>query len=284
MKSLHQNYPDTSFAEKLIQRSPLETSKQREILRTYKQLILFKESELSSTNYLNILGYNVCFTSLQNLKQFFYEIFVETQYYFHTEKEKPLIIDGGSNFGLSIFFFKYVYPNCKIIAFEPEEKAYEILKRNIETNRLKDVKLENFAVGKESEEAEFYSDPDNPGSPIASLNNERMSKKTTTINQKRLSNYIDRGIDFLKLDVEGAETDILSELVSASKMPWFEQGIIEYHHHITPSEDKFSEILKLLENENFGYQITSFAHPKKRKQNKDAFQDILLFIYNKSKK
>lgn len=283
MKSLHQNYPDTSFAEKQIKRSPLPKEKQKEILRSYKQLILFKESELARSNYLNILGYNVCFTSLQNLKQFFYEMFVETQYYFHTDKESPLIIDGGSNFGLSIFFFKYVYPKAKIIAFEPEEKAYEILKRNIEINRLKNITIENFAIGKEISETDFYSDPENPGSPLASLDKKRMSKQTNKISQKKLSDYINEDIDFLKLDVEGAELDIIKELTVSEKIGRVNQAIIEYHHHIDPNEDNLSELLKLLEESNFGYQITAFAHPKNRKDNKGLNQDVLVYAYNKSK-
>jgi hypothetical protein len=118
---------------------------------------------------------------------------------------------------------------------------------------------------------------------MASLDKKRMSKQTNKISQKKLSDYINEDIDFLKLDVEGAELDIIKELTVSEKIGRVNQAIIEYHHHIDPNEDNLSELLKLLEESNFGYQITAFAHPKNRKDNKGLNQDVLVYAYNKSK-
>ncbi len=53
---------------------------------------------------------------------------------------------------------------------------------------------------------------------------------------------------------------------------------IEYHHHINPKNDVLSEMLKILEKEGFGYQISTFLRPP---FDKWKFQDILIYVYQK---
>ena len=41
------------------------------------------------------------------------------------------VIDCGANIGMSITYFKRLYPKSKIIGFEPDPKIFETLKKNI---------------------------------------------------------------------------------------------------------------------------------------------------------
>jgi FkbM family methyltransferase len=43
----------------------------------------------------------------------------------------PVIIDCGGNIGLSVLYFKYLFPNSVITVFEPSPPVFEILKENI---------------------------------------------------------------------------------------------------------------------------------------------------------
>lgn len=48
------------------------------------------------------------------------EIFVDEYYKFKSDNESPVIYDCGSNVGTSCAYFKMIYPNSKIKAFEAE--------------------------------------------------------------------------------------------------------------------------------------------------------------------
>ena len=54
--------------------------------------------------------------------------------------------------------------------------------------------------------------------------------------------------------------------------------VIEYHHHIAQDKDAFSRIIRLLEDEGFGYQIDGTqTRPLKAGQ----YQDLLIYAYRK---
>jgi len=79
-----------------------------------------------------------------------------------------------------------------------------------------------------------------------------------------LSNYMNDYVDFLKMDIEGSEKLAIEELSEKDKLKLINEIIIEYHHHINDGEDNFSEILKIIEGNGFGYQIISY--------NRDTFK------------
>ena len=86
--------------------------------------------------------------------------------------------------------------------------------------------------------------------------------------------------NLLKIDIEGAEDVVLAELACSNKLALIKQMHIEYHHHIIPKNDKLSAMLKILENANFGYQI-SVAPSFGKWPTREAFQDISIYCYRK---
>ena len=75
---------------------------------------------------------------------------------------------------------------------------------------------------------------------------ERMSKQTQKVNCTILSQYIAREVDFLKIDVEGVEKDIVEDLKSTGKLQLVKQMVVEYHHNISKDTDALSSFLRLL--------------------------------------
>jgi hypothetical protein len=59
------------------------------------------------------------------------------------------------------------------------------------------------------------------------------------------------------MDIEGAEDLVINEIASQGKLKLINEMVIEYHHHLNPKEDNFSNIIKVLEANGFGYQISS---------------------------
>lgn len=60
----------------------------------------------------------------------FEEIIIESEYRFETSKRPRVIVDAGANIGLTSVFFANRFPEAKIVAIEPEQSNYVMLKRN----------------------------------------------------------------------------------------------------------------------------------------------------------
>src|SRR6476660_8278442 len=74
------------------------------------------------------------------------DIFAKEIYKFHTTTNTPVIIDCGANVGISVLYFKQLYPHAIIEAFEPDALTFEILSKNCTANSLNNVQLNQVAV------------------------------------------------------------------------------------------------------------------------------------------
>jgi FkbM family methyltransferase len=61
----------------------------------------------------------------------FEQIFIRHDYDFDIKRPPRTIVDAGANIGLASIYFSNKFPGSKIIAIEPEESNFAILKRNI---------------------------------------------------------------------------------------------------------------------------------------------------------
>jgi FkbM family methyltransferase len=222
--------------------------------------------------------YKVKFCTLESFYHLFNEIFSKQEYYFEAENNPPHIIDCGSNIGMSVLYFKMLFPSSEILAFEPDPAAFAALEHNVIANNLASVTLNRKAVSDREGEINFYYDDDNPGSLAMSTVYSRMPKKQQIVEAVCLSNYINHDVDFMKLDVEGAEDSVITDLHRNNKLTFIRKMIIEYHHHVDAKQDSMSRILSMLEDSGFGYEIeTSAGVPFKGRR----FQDVLIYAYRK---
>jgi FkbM family methyltransferase len=192
----------------------------------------------------NLLGYTVQFHNYSELINLFEELFIHQVYLFKSTNVNPHIVDGGSNIGLSILFFKKIYPSCRILAFEPDLKSYELLCRNIAANHLSSVTLFHAALSNQEGTATLFSHKNEPGSLTMRLINSSDVSNGVIVPVKKVSTYIHEEVDLLKLDVEGSEIDILQDLIQSQKLKLIKQLILEFHPVITQvSAERFIETL-----------------------------------------
>ncbi len=227
---------------------------------------------------VNILGYQVNFLSYKSLRYLFEEIFLNQDYCFVADNEAPFILDCGSNIGTSILYFKKLYPRARIVGFEPFAQAFGVLQKNVTDNHLPEVTVHNIGLSGRIDERNFYFDPANPGRLLMSFVEGRIAGAASVVKTTPLSPFIDREVDFVKMDIEGSEMPVIQELCNTGKLSMIKQMAIEYHHHIDGGADALSDLLGLLERANFGYLIGSrFASPPVQGQ----FQDIMIRAYRK---
>lgn len=144
-------------------------------------------------------------------------------------QEKRVVFDVGANIGLFSVMLADL-ENIDVHAFEPIPATFERLKNNITLNHFDSkIHLNLIAVGSEKGEVEFDVFADSPAINRLSNRSQIAPQSTKVICQKvpviALDDYCKNQnieqIDFLKIDVEGMETQVLQgakELLKAQKV------------------------------------------------------------------
>ena len=202
------------------------------------------------------------------------EIFVDDSYKFISTNKKPVILDCGANIGLSCLYFKSLYPDAKITAFEADKNISRILSTNLNTNNIFDVMIINSAVWIDDNGIEFSTDGADGGSIHGSSNK-------SIVNSLSLKYFLEnkfKKIDLLKIDIEGAEYEVIKDCKNSLKN--VKNIFIEYHSWSNSSQ-KLSEILSILENNNFRYFIDGICGRSQPFVNngKDRNMDLQLNIF-----
>jgi FkbM family methyltransferase len=236
-----------------------------------------REGEVRRTT---ILGMPVVFHDHYWLLEMYEDIFLRRQYEFASSHPAPLIVDAGSNIGLAILFFKRLYPQARVLAFEPDPATFALLVQNVAENGFDDVMLRNEALYDGREELELFGDPATPGSPQMTTARDRLTGGATHVAATRLSEHLTQPVDFLKIDIEGAERVVVDELASSGKLDLVASMAIEYHHHIA-GDDQLASLLAALEQGGFGYQLEARVAGAPGLQ-PGRFQNILVHAYRKS--
>jgi FkbM family methyltransferase len=130
---------------------------------------------------------------------------------------------------MSVVFFKSLHAGAEVLAFEPNPRTFAQLEENIHANRLQDVRLVNAAVAATPGTVPFYAEAAAAGSLVGSLDPARGGTLAGTVQAVTLSTFIDRPVDFLKVDVEGAEYGVVEDLVNSGAIRHVNEMVIEAH-------------------------------------------------------
>lgn len=210
---------------------------------------------------VKFLDYNVAFRDLLSMYVTFKEIFLYEDYFIKFTKNNPYIIDCGSHVGLCTLYFKSLYPNSEILCFEPNKFNFSMLEKNIQNNNIKNVTLVNSGVGKCNGKLPFF-EPEGMsmgGTFFAERFSDREQTCYDEIDICKLSPYLDKKVDFLKLDVEGVELDVLEECSERIKNVHY--LFIEFHTGKSLPCSRLSKILDILDRNSFIYHISrSHSH------------------------
>jgi len=184
------------------------------------------------------------------------DIFIHRIYHFEALSPAPYILDCGSNIGMSILYYKHVYPKAQIIGFEPNPAVFPYLQENIAHNNLADVQLVQVAMAAQGGKLTFYSDG-KYGSCLAEhmpggIPEGWVKYEVPCVG---LRDYLIKPVDFLKMNIEGAEWEVLAD--SRDRLRQVREMVIEYHH-LPNLPRTLHRILEVLNSQGFEYLINDF--------------------------
>jgi FkbM family methyltransferase len=186
-----------------------------------------------------------------------------------------VFIDIGANFGLhTLYAAKLVGNHGHIFAFEPVLFNLNLLKRNVALNGVQQqVTIVPKAVSNSSEPFLTLYLPPEQVAVTASLRPSPGNLQTTQVANLRLDDYwshINRPVRLIKIDVEGAELEVLRGSQKLL-MQWQPMLLIEVHGfalpHFGTNVNELRDFLK-----RFGYQEDLL--PGEQFRGEDYFQAL----------
>ncbi|MBI5041737.1 MAG: FkbM family methyltransferase [Gammaproteobacteria bacterium] len=142
------------------------------------------------------------------------QVFAEREYAFDVRRPPRVIIDAGANVGLTSIFFANQYPDARIIAIEPEPFNYAMLVKNVAP--YPNVTPVQGAIWSANIDIDLFD----PGAGHwGYVTRQADDNAAGTWCQKVHGFTLDRlmqdfaleHIDVLKMDIEGAERDVLED-------------------------------------------------------------------------
>jgi FkbM family methyltransferase len=196
---------------------------------------------------VNFLGYRLQVPDGLSFLWQFKEIFTDEAYKFHTTRSAPVIYDCGANVGTSCLYFKSIYPQAKIRAFEADPQITQLLEKNLQANGISDILVVGKAVWTDEQGIEIGLE----GADGASVFSQG---KKIRIPSVRLSKELQNEpyVDMLKIDIEGAETAVLEDCQDS--LTNVAHIFIEYHAYLHQAQD-LDKILHILTRNHFRYFI-----------------------------
>jgi FkbM family methyltransferase len=238
------------------------------------KLKILKHQPAGKLRHHTLHGKKVFYINPQEFLHGLEEIFID-EVYLQKLPQNAYVIDCGSNIGLSIIYIKQLCPSATVIGFEPDEKNYDLLQKNLQSLQLTDVILHKAAVWTENKLLQFTV-TGTMGSSISST----ATAKTIPVEGIRLKDLLIKKVDFLKIDIEGAEYDVLKDI--ESELKFVQNLFIEYHGSFSQNNE-LTDMLAILVRSGFNYYIKEatsvYDYPLTREKNNSIPFDVQLNIF-----
>jgi FkbM family methyltransferase len=171
------------------------------------------------------------------------------------------VVDVGANIGYNtVYAAQRVGPAGRVVAVEPAADNLSVLRQNILANRIGHVVVQPVAAGRAHEVRDFFLRGE--VSAVNSFFPESMYAEVTGVEQVRvapLDDLVEADPDLVKIDVEGAELDVLAgmtRLLGRSSI----QLIVEWHPRLQKAAGYAPDALpRFLLDRGFRLQAASHA-------------------------
>jgi FkbM family methyltransferase len=198
---------------------------------------------------------SLLFTNDGDRQELRYHLNAEVWYQKEKRILEPLIqrgataVDVGANSGfMTVLFSKLVGESGKVFAFEPSKRIYTKLLKTVGRNSARNVQLINLGCGSTHGEYSLWQISDSSGHAtlVPAEPGQNESSQSEQVRLVKLDDFVkEQGVkvDFLKIDAEGFESEVLSgcEMILRDQKPTI---YIELSEDYRESSDRSIAILK----------------------------------------
>jgi FkbM family methyltransferase len=200
------------------------------------------------------LGFDIEFPDPHAFASQWFEIMVKHSLAVTLAGDQPRILDCGAHVGLATLWAKRQWPAARITAFEPDQAIAAMLRANVARNAAADVEVVEAAVWKDDEQVTFRA----PGSDAGAIDvvGADTTGPTRAVRAVRLRHWLNEPIDLLKIDIEGAELDVIED--SADLLGNVAHIHLEVHD-FDPARRLLPRCLLALEEAGFTYALSDLG-------------------------
>jgi FkbM family methyltransferase len=160
-------------------------------------------------------------------------------------KSDLTILDIGGNIGVTSFYFSHFAK--RVITVEPSKEHFEVLKKMVEFNELKNVTLVNKAIFMQTGKYPLFHNQNKTMFSLHMAVNDGSQKEelvdTITLEDLFKQEKIDH-VDLMKLDIEGSEIEVLSHSSFKAVADKIDLIITERHQWSGRHPNQLNEALK----------------------------------------
>ena len=195
--------------------------------------------------------------------QAMYRLIVRNDFYqkFYTVKKDDVVLDAGANMGhLSLVFSKHAGDNGKVYSFEPDKYNIQTLLNNVklDSSLPNNIIVEDKLLWNTNTFIDF-EESGTVGSSAVWFSGKHavVKKETVTIDSWVKSKQLSR-LDFIKMDIEGAEIEALDGCVETLQN--FKPNFAIASYHIVNGEPTYIKVEEFFKKYN--YPCTTVTFPK----------------------
>lgn len=244
-----------SFLKKIYKLLPSKGAKEL-FKELYFNKIRREQFKRINGNYKTV--FSDCTEVITKLPMYYIVKDIERYETFYTVKKGDVVIDAGANHGyLSIYYSKKIGDTGKVFAFEPDKINIVEMQANIALNpEVNNISIKEELIWNENTQLEFFE----AGTVSSSIHYQPANAKTIlkdaiTIDSFQQTAQLQR-LDFIKMDIEGAEIEAMDGLKTTIKKHQPNFAIASYHW--VNNEQTYKKVEAFFKAINYPYKTVFY--------------------------
>ena len=189
-----------------------------------------------------------------------YNIIADFGFYQHFYKIKAgdVVMDAGANVGiLSLYFAKVTGPTGAVHAFEPDSLNIASMQANIKLNPdVKNISIYDLLLWNENKTIDFEEAGTVGSSAVSISDKSKVVKKQAVTIDSWVKNQNLQRLDFIKMDIEGAEIEALD--ACRDTIARFKPKFAIASYHIVQGEVTYIKVEEFFKSIGYSYKTVTF--------------------------